>query len=442
MRIVRSSKARIRRQSPCRRTIYESHIPRLQTDAPQRRTVSLVFLGKEAAMGTRTEGNRGTTSFLEYVRASAALAIRDKSVIVVLVLSQLLFLLPMIASYPTGEEAITHERAVENAGIARSELLNYGSEFPEELFELTKQEYESFTAAAEADYPSIDYFAAFGAAREAQDKEWQAGYLTGGLIYKASAELLNGLSKLRDPRVYSSARDLPMLNYLALALGVMPAIILLLPSTLVAHAAIRRLHGHRLLAVAPIGRCERGVGATLVAAALSILGPFAVLLPSALIALVKNGPGDPAYPVVSITDEAVVLDTVLGTLGKDIALALLGAIALALLMGLVNRIRSHAALGICLLTLAIPLFPLYSSESMPWHAVGSMLPMTYLVLDHVVGYPTYTNGLNISLFSGVTFGRGVVVLLAAATLLALAALVVDLVSSTTQTCRLRKEASR
>lgn len=393
-------------------------------------------------MMIRAENSRDGAAFLAYVRAAAALVTRDRSVIVVLVLSQLLFLLPMIVNYPTGEEAISRKRVLENVDIARRELLDYGNEFPDELLELTKQEYESFTTAAAADYPSSKYFAAFGAARGAQDKEWQAGYLTGGLIYNASGTLLTGLSRLHNPQVYSSARDLPMLNYLGLAMGVIPSIILLLPSVFAAYATLRRLHGHRLLAVAPIGRCARNAGAALAASALSALGPLAVLLPSALIALAKNGLGDPAYPVVSIMGGTVVSDTVLGVLGKDIALALSWAVALVLFMGLVNRIRPRAALGTALLVLAVPLLPLYSSESMPWHEVGSMLPMTYLSLDHIVGYPTYANGLDISLFSGATFGVGVVVLLATAVLLALVSLAADIVSGVIRTRRLERKASR
>ncbi len=384
---------------------------------------------------------RGVPPLLAYMRALASLAIRDKVVIVVLVLTQLLFLLPMVANYPTGEEAICRERAVESAGIARDELIRYGSEFPEELLELTRQEYAHFSDAAAASYPSSEYFAALGSAREVQDREWQAGYLTGGLSYRASAALLIELSELDNPQTYASAKDLPALNYLALALGVMPAITLLLPGLLAAYAVFRRLHGHGLLAVVPLREHTRRAGAALVAAALSAVGPIAVALPSVLVALARNGLGDARYPVVSIMGDDVVSSTVLGTLGRNAALLILEAIALTLFVGLVSRVSPRLAFGLGLLAILLPLAPLYAAESAPWHEVGSLLPTTYLSLNQVVGYPTYANGLDISMFQGATSGRGVTVLLVTTATLVAASFVATCVGSGTWERRLGREGS-
>lgn len=390
-------------------------------------------------MATKESYDRRMRPLLAFMRAIASLAIRDKSVLIVLVLSQLLFLLPMVASYPTGEEAICRERAVENAGIARDELVRYGSEFPEELLELTRQEYAHFSDATAASYPSSEYFAALGAAREVQDREWQAGYLTGDLNYRASATLLTELSELESPQTYATARDLPALNYLALALGIMPAVTLLLPGLLAAHAAFRRLHGNGLLAVAPLHEHTKHAGAVIVASALSAVGPIAVALPSALVTLVRNGLGDARYPVVSIMGGSVASSTVLETLGQDAALIVLEAIALALFVGLVSRASPRLAIGLGLLGLLLPFAPLYAAESAPWHEVGSLLPTTYLSLNQVVGYPTYANGLDISMFSGATFGRGVTVLLVTTTALTAISLLATCIDSGTRERRLRRE---
>ena len=390
-------------------------------------------------MTDRIKASRSIPPSLAYMRALAFLAVRDKGVIVVLVLAQLLFLLPMVASYPTGEEAICHERAVESAGIARDELIRYGSEFPEELLELTRQEYAHFSDAAAAIYPSSEYFAALSSAREVQDREWQAGYLTGGLSYRASATLLTKLSELDSPQTYATAKDLPALNYLALGIGVMPAITLLLPGLLAAYAVFRRLYGHGLLAVAPLRKHARHTGAILVASVLSAVGPIAVALPSALVALVRNGLGDARYPVVSIMGGNVVSDTVLGTLGRDAALIVLEAIALALFVGLVSRASPRLAIGLGLLALLLPLAPLYAAESAPWHEVGSLLPTTYLSLSQVVGYPTYANGLDISVFPEATFRRGVTVLLATAATFVAVSFIATRIGSGTRKRRLGRE---
>ncbi len=390
-------------------------------------------------MTDRIKTSRSAPPPLAHMRALAFLALRDKGVIAVLVLAQLLFLLPMVASYPTGEEAICHERAVESAGIARDELIRYGSEFPEELLELTRQEYSHFSDAAAASYPSSEYFSALGSARETQDREWQAGYLTGSLSYRASATLLTELSELDNPQTYVTAKDLPALNYLALALGIMPAATLLLPGLLTAYAVFKRLHGHGLLAVAPLHEHTRHAGAILVGAVLSAVSPIAVALPSALVALVRNGLGDARYPVVPIMDGIVVSDTVLGTLGRDAALIVLEAIALALFVGLVSRASPRLALGLGLLALLLPLAPLYAVEFAPWHEVGSLLPTTYLSLSQVVGYPTYANGLDISVFPEATFRRGVTVLLVTTLTLIAVSFIATRIGSGTRKRRLGRE---
>lgn len=377
---------------------------------------------------------------LAYARGLSAACLRSKAVIASLVAAQLLFLLPMVAGYPTGSIAVDREMCRTNAYLAKSNLLEYGREYPEELLSLAKQEAQYLFEALDAEYPSKEYFAAFGKAREIEVAEQEAGYLTGGIETEAGATLLKQLSALENPRVYASAQELPALNYLALSAGVMPALVLLLPGIIAAYEALRRLHGGGLFATAPFGNPGRYSGALLVAVLFALLSPLAVSLPASLIASVRNGLGDPAFPVVLIKNGTVATNTVLEIIGEDVALLALSATATTLLMGLINRAGALFTLGVGLLATILPLLPIYGAETSPWHAVGSWLPTSYLQLGQVVGYPTYANGLDIVTFQGASFERGGAVLFMTIAALAAVQLIASALSAHAAAKRLGKEA--
>lgn len=359
-------------------------------------------------MGTCRQMRSALASYAGHVTMLAACS---KVVLVSLLACQLLFLLPMAAGYPTGSIAVDREMCRTNAYLVKDNLLDHGSEFPDDLLALIKQEYQHFFAALDAEYPSQEYFAELGRAREIEVQEQEAGYLTGGIETQAGTTLLKQLSELDNPQVYVSASELPAFNYLALATGVMPAATLLLPGILAGHEALRRLHGAGLFSVAPLGATRRRLGALLAALPLAALSPFAVSLPAALVALARNGIGNPAFPVVLIIDGSVVSATVLATLGKITVLLALSAAAAVLLMALIDQLDSKLSLGLGLLALVLPLMPFYAASTVPWHEIGRLLPATYLMIGQVIGYPTYANGLDISVFPGATFGKGVLVLL-------------------------------
>ncbi len=363
---------------------------------------------------------RASSRAISYAKALASIAIRSKAVIASLVVCQLLFLLPMFASYPTGSVAIDREMCRTNAYLVKDGLLSNGSEFPDDLLALEKQIYQCYQDALDAPYPSKEYFAAFGKAREAEAAEQEAGYLTGGLETQASATLLRQLSELEDPQSYTSAQELPTLNYLSLAAGVMPGVTLILPGILAAYEALKRLHGYGLFSVAPLGPAKRSTAVMLATVPFAILSPLAVSLPAAAVSLVRNGLGDPSFPIVLIMGSSITTSTVLASLVKDLLLLALFETTLAFFMALVSHADCKLALGLGLLTAILPLMPFYVSETAPWHEFGHLLPMTYLRLDQVVGYPTYANGLDITVFTGATFGRGVAVLVITAALLAIA----------------------
>ena len=200
---------------------------------------------------------------LAYAADLLRVCLRDKAIAASLIACQVLLLLPMIVGFPMNEEAINRDRALSMLGIVRNELSAYKDEFPEELYDLTQQQYRHYSDAVAAKYPSKEFFRAMAAASEVEDAEQRAGYLTGDNMHNAYAKLFDGLVSIDGTPVYATAADLPALEYLSFALGLMPAIVVLLPAVVATTSILRRLRGQTLLAHAPIGRAARRAVATM-----------------------------------------------------------------------------------------------------------------------------------------------------------------------------------
>ena len=218
-------------------------------------------------MGMRIASKRPKAESLRPPLAYAAdllrVCLRDKAIAASLIACQALLLLPMIVGFPMNEEAINRDRALSMLGIVRNELSAYKDEFPEELYGLTQQQYRHYSDAVAAKYPSKEFFRAMAAASEVEDAEQRAGYLTGDNMHSAYAKLFDGLANIDGTPVYATAADLPALEYLSFALGLMPAIVVLLPAVVATTSILRRLRGQTLLAHAPIGRTARRAAATM-----------------------------------------------------------------------------------------------------------------------------------------------------------------------------------
>lgn len=149
-------------------------------------------------------------------------------------------------------------------------------------------------------------------------------------------------------------------------------------------------------------------------------GLAAVLMPAALVALLRNGIGDPAYPLVHIIAGDVVASSAGRAIAEDIALLALAGIALVSVMCVVGRAGATGAFAAGVALCVLPLLPLYSASSAPWAAFGAWLPTTYLRPDQVIGQMTYSVAFDISAFPQATVERGAAILActAAATCLA------------------------
>lgn len=380
-------------------------------------------------MGIRTTPKRPKATPLRPLLAYAAdllrVCLRDKAIAASLVACQALLLLPMIVGFPMNEEAINRDRALSMLGIVRNELSAYKDEFPEELYDLTQQQYRHYSDAVAAKYPSKEFFQAMAAASEVEDAEQRAGYLTGDNVHGAYAKLFDGLASIDGTPVYATAADLPALEYLAFALGLMPAIVVLLPAVVATTSIVRRLRGQTLLANAPIGKAARRAVATMASIACAAAGLAAVLMPAALVALLRNGIGDPAYPLVHIIVGDVVASSAGRAIAEDIALLALAGIALVSVMCVVGRAGATGAFAAGVALCVLPLLPPYSASSAPWAVFGAWLPTTYLRLDQVIGQMTYSVAFDISAFPQATVERGAAILAFAAAATCLAGIALE-----------------
>ena len=166
-------------------------------------------------MGMRIASKRPKVASLRPPLAYAAdllrVCLRDKAIAASLIACQALLLMPMLVGFPINEEAINRDRALSMLGIVRNELSAYKDEFPEELYDLTQQQYRHYSDAVAAKYPSKEFFRAMAAASEVEDVEQRAGYLTGDNMYSAYAKLFDGLANINGTPVYATAADLPAL---------------------------------------------------------------------------------------------------------------------------------------------------------------------------------------------------------------------------------------
>ena len=142
--------------------------------------------------------------------------------------------------------------------------------------------------------------------------------------------------------------------YLAFVVGLMPGIILLLPVALLTSGSQRRLGGRTLFSMAPVSRASERLACTAVASVLSLACLAAALLPAALLAAIRNGIGDFAYPVVSIADGVVSSSTIGDVLAQDAALMTFASLMMVALVAMAESIRARCGLGVAFALLVCP----------------------------------------------------------------------------------------
>lgn len=377
------------------------------------------------------------------VRTSLSDCLGSKALIVVLILAQALFLLPGLVGYPTlSDLAIGQRQASQTLEILLTEMESgaYGSA-PDALKDINARQLEALTAASNAPYPSKEFFTAYAQHYDVEIECAKLGHTESTPSLYARSELIHRLASLENPEVYASATEMPATYYLAFVVGLMPGIILLLPVALLTSGSQRRLGGRTLFSMAPVSRASGRLACTAVAPVLSLACLAAALLPAALLAAIKNGIGDFAYPVVSIADGVVSSSTIGDMLAQDAALMTFASLMVVALVAMADSIRARCGLGVAFALLVCPLIPIYTSQSTRWRAVARHLPSSYISCGSVVGLPVYANGLDIRAIPGTTWELGLVTLFLFAIALLAIALFTDMARERTATKRLARRFS-
>lgn len=376
-------------------------------------------------------------------RSTLRVCLWDRPTLAVLVLVQILLLLPALMGYPTlSDQAIGQEQARQTREILSTSTANgvYDSA-PADLKDINARELTVLGEAASTPYPSRDFFDAYARYYDIELESVKAGYSEPDPSLYARSELIHRLAQLENPEVYDTAAEMSATYYLAFVLGLMPGIVPLLPIALLAGASQRRLATRSLEQATPIHRAKKRTTALGVALALALAALALELAPATLLALVRNGLGNLAYPVVQIVDGNVASTTVGEVLAKDMALIMGAALVTTALAATAEAILPSCGLGLSLALLLAPLLPLYASRETEWQKIARHLPSSYLSCGSVVGMPVYANGLDIRVISGTTWELGCATLLAFAAALVLAALLVDSLQERSRSGRLQRRFS-
>lgn len=124
------------------------------------------------------------------------------------------------------------------------------------------------------------------------------------------------LAQQDDARIYQSYRETPALFYLPEAYAVVPLIMWMLPTVIMAGILGRAVRGTRLLAQAPLGRARSFVAQIGVLSILAVGSILLVMVPVFAVVSAFNGVGNPTYPVVNLlgASEVAVIETTVGAI--------------------------------------------------------------------------------------------------------------------------------
>lgn len=253
-------------------------------------------------------------------------------------------------------------------------------------------------------------------------KLYESGNLTGdGVALEATAILLKELANLDDPDLYEFTTEEPALYRLAELFGSVPPLLLFVPPVAIAYAVFRAIEEDRLGFQLPVSRLTKVVLAFAAVLIMSCIGFAVALLPGCIISIVRNGVGDPSYPVVLIQAGSVVRLTVLSALARLVSLWFVVTLFTSLVSAFFFTITGGSVPG-CFISLAlgfVPSIPQYFSETFIAHDVLRYLPTTYLYVAPVGGCPSYINAVDTFPVMGASWEFGIGVLLVCSTALVL-----------------------
>lgn len=267
---------------------------------------------------------------------------------------------------------------------------DFARALPSEDIDLTKREVAALERAVAAS--STSEF--INAATEFFDLEIESaehGYLiTDVRALSAQRDYLLLFAEMEHPTLgYASTLEAPALYYASAMIWTVPYLAFYLPVlAAVIAAALYRRKG-RLLSRAPVSPACGFLVSAATGTAAAVATVVIAFMPSMLVCTVKNGFGDPAYPVMFEVGDTMRTTTLGASLAESALLFIVLSIVLAVIAEFFFMISSSALLaGIsAVVALALPTLPFYSAVAMS--PLGAYLPTTYLQVWSVTGFASF-----------------------------------------------------
>lgn len=362
---------------------------------------------------------------------TAAVLARSKPLLFALAAMALMFAVPSLYPMGTGGAVFSPSYYEMVHDSLESSIVSARGEIPPAVLEAREEKERLLDEIASAAGTPEYYAAVARYERYASDTLGVGGTLVyegldPRISYRATALLTQRISELDHPEVYASSDQAPALFYVLLCVESCPYAIVLAPMLIAAFSLVRTRSGRGLLTAAPVSPFAEFAAGALAVLAVSAASLALVCLPSGAVSLLRNGLGDPAYPVVYVYDDTV-FETTVGAVGARYAvLYLLSCAFFAALSSLLSSLLPAVATkGALVALVAAPLLQkavalATASESVPF------LPTAYIDIPSIIGYPAYAIGGNISQVEGLSFegavaafGAGCLAAAAAAGLLGL-----------------------
>lgn len=267
---------------------------------------------------------------------------------------------------------------------------DFARALPSEDIDLTKREVAALerTVAASTASEFIDAATDFFSL---EIESAEHGYLTTDVrALSAQRDYLLLFAEMEHPTLgYASTLEAPALYYASSMIWTVPYLAFYLPVlAAVIAAALYRRKG-RLLSRAPVSPACGFLVSAATGTAAAVATVVIAFMPSMLVCTVKNGFGDPAYPVMFEVGDTMRTTTLGASLAESALLFVVLSIVLAVIAEFFFMISSSALLaGIsAVIALALPTLPFYSAVAMS--PLGAYLPTTYLQVWSITGFASF-----------------------------------------------------
>lgn len=310
----------------------------------------------------------------------------------------LLGLLPYLLSLQTGNYNFAPERFRAEAELLEQQRSSGVFETaPPELLEFIEAESSTYSDILTTDPGTSEYFFEASKLDELRIKEFESGYLDSEkTLLDFSFIISDSLSSLDDAGLYAAANDLPAFYYISYLFSQIPTFLLLLP-IVVSCWNVGLLSSSRYMYFrAPVSSLRRYLSAVMAAVLYCVFFYVAAFFVIGAPCALKNGLGNPMYPVAYVQGDQVLESTI----GKSLLLSV-GAIAMLTILfcvvaNLFSRYRTWGVLSLILISLLTiaPTTSFFSGMGEAAVALFYSSPLALLDFTALFGTFSYAIGIN------------------------------------------------